>query len=210
MAAFVNSGQVCVAGTRLYIERGIYDEFAQRVAEFAKLLTLGDPLDPGTNLGPLVSSEQLARVSGYLEAGVAQGATALTGGARVTDGALANGYFVPPTVFTDVSDEMTIAREEIFGPVLCAIPFDGVEDVLARANDTQFGLSSGVWTRDINKAMTVTRGLRAGTVHVNSYGAADPAVPFGGYKMSGYGRESGRCHIDAYLETKSVWISVGS
>ena len=206
MAVFANSGQICSAGTRLFVERKIYEEFTQRVADFALSLKVGNGLDPQTQVGPLVSSEQLERVSGYLALGQKEGARALSGGARIADGDLAQGFFVPPTVFADVKDEMRIARVEIFGPVLSAIPFDDIDEVIARGNRTDFGLGSGVWTRDVSKAHRIAKGLRAGSVWVNCYQAMDPAVPFGGYKMSGYGRESGPDHVEEYLNTKAVWI----
>lgn len=207
MAAFGNSGQVCLAGTRLFVQRGIYEEFTQRVAEFAKALVVGDPLDPATMIGPVVSKEQLDRISGYLAVGASEGAQALVGGARLTEGALADGYFVPPTLFTGVRDDMIIAREEIFGPVISAMPFDDVDEVVQRANATAFGLASGVWTSNIHTANKVSKRLRAGTVWINGYSLMDPAVPFGGYKMSGYGKESGVHHIEEYLASKSVWVS---
>lgn len=208
MAVYGNSGQVCSAGSRLFVERKIYDEFTEKVAAFAKSLPVGNSLDPQTMIGPLVSQGQLERVSGYLEAGAQEGARAMAGGARLTEGDLANGYFVPPTLFADVSDDMKIAREEIFGPVISAIPFDDIEEVVKRANNTMFGLGSGVWTRDVRKAHKLAGLIRAGSVWVNCYQAMDPAVPFGGYKMSGYGLESGKHHIDEYLNTKSVWINI--
>jgi len=206
MAVFNNSGQICSAGTRLFVERSIHDEFVERVAAFAKTLRVGDPLDPQTQLGPLVSDSQLERVTGYLAAGKAEGARALAGGARITEGPLAEGYFVAPTIFAGVNDSMSIAREEIFGPVISAMPFDDVDEVIRRGNDTPYGLGSGVWTRDISNAQRVSRGLRTGTVWVNCYQTMDPAVPFGGYKMSGYGRESGAEHMEEYLQTKAVWL----
>jgi aldehyde dehydrogenase (NAD+) len=206
MAVFNNSGQICSAGTRLFVQRSIHDEFVERVAAFAKTLRVGDPLDPSTQLGPLVSDSQLERVTGYLAAGKAEGAKALSGGARITEGALAEGYFVAPTIFAGVNDGMSIAREEIFGPVISAMPFDDVDEVIRRGNDTPYGLGSGVWTRDISNAQRVSRGLRTGTVWVNCYQTMDPAVPFGGYKMSGYGRESGTEHMEEYLQTKAVWL----
>jgi aldehyde dehydrogenase (NAD+) len=174
--------------------------------EFAKTLRVGNPMDPSTNLGPLVSEEQLERVSGYFRDGVEGGATTLSGGTRLTSGDLANGYFVPPTIFAGVTDDMKIAREEIFGPVVSALKFDDIEDVVRRANQTVYGLGAGVWTRDVSKAHLVARGIRAGSVWVNCYQAMDPAVPFGGYKMSGYGSEGGRRHLDGYLNTKAVWV----
>jgi aldehyde dehydrogenase (NAD+) len=206
MAVFANSGQICSAGTRLFVEQPVYDEFVDRVARFAKGLRVGNGLDPDTQIGPLVSEQQLERVVGYLGTGRQEGARAVTGGARLTEGLLAQGYFVPPTVFADVRDDMRIAKEEIFGPVLSAIPFRDIDELITRANATMFGLGSGVWTRDVSKAHRLAKAIRAGSVWVNCYQAMDPAVPFGGYKMSGYGRESGLQHVEEYLNVKAVWI----
>jgi len=206
MAVFANSGQICSAGTRLFVEQPVYDEFVGRVAEFGKKLQVGNGLDPNTQIGPLVSAQQMERVSGYLAIGQKEGAHALAGGAPLTEGALSKGYFVPPTVFANVQDNMRIAQEEIFGPVISAISFKDTDELLRRANATSFGLGSGVWTRDVSKAHRMARALRAGSVWVNCYQAMDPAVPFGGYKMSGYGRESGKQHLEEYLNVKAVWI----
>ena len=207
MAVFNNSGQVCSAGTRLFVEASIHDEFVARVAAFGRSLKVGPGIDPDTQIGPLVSATQLDRVLGYLDIGKREGARALSGGARLTEGIYARGFFVPPTVFTDVKDSMRIAGEEIFGPVLAAFAFKDVDEVIRRANATPFGLGAGVWTRDVGKAHRVSRGIRAGSVWVNCYQVRDNAVPFGGYKMSGYGREPGLRHIDEFLQVKSVWMN---
>ena len=156
-----------------------------------------------------MSQQQLERVSGYLDIGQKEGAKALAGGTRFTEGALSKGYFVPPTVFANVQDNMRIAQEEIFGPVISAISFKDSDDLIKRANATTFGLGSGVWTTNVSKAHQVAKSLRAGSVWVNCYQAMDPAVPFGGYKMSGYGRESGKQHLEEYLNVKAVWIKTG-
>ncbi len=208
MAVFQNSGQICSAGTRLYVQRSIYDEFVEKVAAFARGLKVGDPLDPATQLGPVVSAEQLDRVTSYLALGKEQGATALAGGARLTEGALQKGYFVAPTVFAGVREDMRIAREEIFGPVLSALPFDTIDDAISRANNSPYGLGSGVWSRNVSTIHRVAKGLRTGTVWANCYQLMDPAVPFGGYKMSGFGRESGAEHMQEYLQTKAVLIKL--
>ena len=206
MAVFANAGQICTAGTRLFVERPIYEQVVEGVARIGAALKVGDGSDFSTDMGPLVSPLQLQRVTGYLEAGRAEGARVVAGGARL-GGEHACGNFVPPTVFADVADGMRIAREEIFGPVVAVLPFDGVEEALARANDTQFGLGAAVWTRDVGRAHGMARRLRAGSVWVNCYNVMDPAMPFGGYKMSGYGRESGTAHLDEYLNIKGLWIS---
>jgi aldehyde dehydrogenase (NAD+) len=208
MAVFMNSGQICSAGTRLFVQRTIYEEFVQRVAAFAKTLKVGNPLDADTQLGPVVSAEQLDRVTGYMALGKAQGARALAGGERLMAGDLAQGYYVAPTVFADVRDDMRIAREEIFGPVISALPFDTLEEVIPRANDSSYGLGSGVWSRNVNTIHKVARGLRTGTVWANCYQVMDPAIPFGGYKMSGFGRESGQEHMQEYLQTKAVVLKL--
>ncbi len=208
MAVFQNSGQICSAGTRLYVQRPVYDEFVEKVAAFAKTLRVGDPLDPETQLGPVVSAEQLERVTGYLALGHAQGAKALAGGERLMLGALAKGFFVAPTVFAGVNDDMRIAREEIFGPVLSALPFDDADDAVRRANDNPYGLGAGVWSKNVSTVHRVARGLRSGTVWANCYQVMDPAIPFGGYKMSGFGRESGVEHVQEYLQTKAVILKL--
>ncbi len=209
MAVFANSGQICSAGTRLFVERRVYDEFVGRVADFGKGLKVGNGLDDATRVGPLVSEQQLDRVTGYLSIGRQEGARPLSGGERLSGPGLDGGYFVPPTVFADVNDSMRIAQEEIFGPVISAIPFTDIDEVIARSNNTTFGLGSGVWTRDVSKAHRLAKAIRAGSVWVNCYQAMDPAVPFGGYKMSGYGRESGKQHVEEYLNVKAVWIRTG-
>lgn len=203
---FGNSGQVCVAPSRLFVERSIYEEFTRHVVEVGRSLVVGDPLDATTDLGPVASDAQLHRVTDYIESGTNQGARLVTGGQRLIDGDLARGYYLEPTIFTDVADEMDIAREEIFGPVLAASSFESMDEVAARCNGTRYGLASYVWTRDLAKAHHMASAIRAGVVSVNSYGNLDPAVPVGGYKMSGYGRELGVHQLDDYLQTKSVWV----
>jgi phenylacetaldehyde dehydrogenase len=198
---FFNHGQCCNAGSRLYIERGVYDEVVQGVSDEAKKIKLGPGLDADTQMGPLISAEQHDKVLGYLSSGLDAGASAPAGGGRAGD----RGYFVQPTVLTDTTPDMKVVREEIFGPVVCAIPFGSEDDdVIRSGNDTNFGLASGIWTRDINKAHRTAHRLRSGTVWINCYSVFDAAMPFGGYKESGWGREMGHNALDNYLETKSV------
>jgi phenylacetaldehyde dehydrogenase len=197
---FFNQGQCCNAGSRLYIERDVYDEVVQGVSDEAKNITVGPGINADTQMGPLTSEEQLDKVLGYMSSGVDAGARAASGGARVGD----RGYFVEPTVLTDTTPDMKVVREEIFGPVVVAIPFGSEEDVVHSGNETNYGLASGVWTRDINKAHRTAHRLRAGTVWINCYSVFDAAMPFGGYKESGWGREMGHNALDNYLETKSV------
>ncbi|MBB3957485.1 aldehyde dehydrogenase family protein [Novosphingobium sediminicola] len=208
MAVFANAGQICSAGTRLFVQRSIHDEFMARLADYTRTIRVGDPLDPETQIGPVVSAPQMDRILSFIDGAGQEGAHTLVGGARMAGAGLDKGFFVEPTIFTGVADDMTIAREEVFGPVLCAFAFDTVEEVLARANATPFGLGSGVWTRDLSTAHRMARGIQAGSVWVNCYQMLDPGVPFGGYKLSGFGRESGPHHIEDYLETKSVWINL--
>jgi len=199
-AIFFNHGQCCVAGSRLYVQQDRFDEVVDGVAEIAKSIKLGPGLEPGTQMGPMVSGEQLRTVTGYIDSGKAEGATALSGGGRFGD----RGFFVEPTVLTGTRPDMKVVREEIFGPVVVAAPFSDLDEVAAVANDTPYGLGAGIWTKDISKAHALAKKIKAGSVWINCYNVFDAALPFGGYKQSGWGREMGHEVLEAYTEVKAV------
>jgi acyl-CoA reductase-like NAD-dependent aldehyde dehydrogenase len=201
---FYNKGEVCTAGSRLFLEESVHDAFLDRLQSHVGKLPQGDPLDPKTRLGPQVSEAQMRSILGYVDKGKAEGARLVAGGERPQG----KGYFVRPTIFTDVRNDMTLAREEIFGPVLAVLRFKELDDVLAQANDTVYGLAAAVWTKDIKKAHRTARQLQAGTVWINSYGLYDSAMPFGGVKQSGFGRELGRQGLLEYTQTKSIWVDL--
>jgi len=205
---FYGKGEVCAAGSRLLVDRSIKDEFLSKLAERTKKMVAGDPLNPKTRLGAVSSKGQLERVLSYVATAKREGASLLAGGDR-TDIGTGKGYFMQPTVFADVTSSMTIAREEIFGPVLAAIDFADVDEAIATANDSIYGLAAGVWTRDIKKAHYVASKLQAGTVWVNTYNLYDTSAPFGGYKQSGFGREMSRYALDYYTQIKTVWVDLG-
>jgi aldehyde dehydrogenase (NAD+) len=208
MAVYGNSGQVCTAGTRLFVQRSVQQEFVSRLKDFSKTIRIGRGVDPKVQVGPLISRNQLDRVLGYVRIGQDEGATLEFGGQRL-GGALEAGYFVEPTIFSGVHNRMTVAQEEIFGPVISVIPFDDASEALRLANDTPYGLGAGVWTRNLSTAMQMAKGIEAGTVWVNCYNVIDPSVGFGGWKMSGYGWKGGKELIDAHLVQKAVYLNVG-
>ena len=199
-AIFFNHGQCCVAGSRLYVEADRFDEVVAGVADIAKSIKLGDGLDAATQMGPLVSDEQLEKVGGFLDSGRSEGATIVTGGARQGE----RGFFFQPTVISKTRPDMRVVREEIFGPVVVASPFESMDEIAATANDSPYGLGAGIWTRDISKAHALAKRIRAGTVWINCYNVFDAALPFGGYKQSGWGREMGHEALEAYTELKAV------
>jgi len=202
LGLFSNQGQICCAGSRVFVEEKIYDQFVEKSVERAHKRVVGDPFDARTEQGPQVDQAQFDRVMGYIESGQNEGATLACGGRRVGD----RGYFIEPTVFADVQDDMKIAREEIFGPVMSVIPFKNLEEVITRANQTNYGLAAGVWTRDIKKAHAIANSVRAGTVWVNCYNILDTRAPFGGFKQSGSGRELGEYGLQQYTEVKTVIV----
>jgi len=203
-AIFFNHGQCCCAGSRLYVEDKIFDKVVEGVSESAKKIKVGPGMNPDTNMGPLVSEEQFRRVCGYMEAGLNEGAKAVVGGKKVGS----RGYFVEPTVLVNTRPEMKVVREEIFGPVVTAMPFKSIDEIATEANNTRYGLAAGIWTKDIGKAHALANKLKAGTVWINCYNVFDAALPFGGYKESGWGREMGKEALELYTEVKSVCVRI--
>jgi acyl-CoA reductase-like NAD-dependent aldehyde dehydrogenase len=209
-AIFGNNGQSCTAGSRLYIQRPIFDRIVNGMMDETAKIRVGMGMQTHQpDLGPVVSQEQLETVLGFIDEGYNTGGKTVIGGKRLS-GNLAGGYFIEPTIFVEVQDTMKIVREEIFGPVVCAMPFDDADEVLRRANETPYGLAAGLWTRDLQTAHRFAAKMQAGTIWINNWGNTDAASPFGGYKQSGHGREMGKEAIDLYTEVKSVWIQVGS
>ena len=202
---FFNQGEVCCAGSRLFLEKGIHDEFVDKLANRASNMRVGNPEDVDTQMGSQVSKEQFDRILGYIDSGKQEGARLVTGGERSGE----RGYFIKPTIFDEVDNKMKIAREEIFGPVVSAIKFDDVSDMVKRSNNSIYGLAAAVWTKDINKAHRLARDLKAGTVWINTYNTFDAASPFGGFKQSGFGRELGVHALELYTQVKSVWVNLG-
>ena len=209
LANFYSAGEVCSNGTRVFVHAAIRDAFLAKLKARTEAMTIGDPEDPKTQIGSLISADHLAKVMAYIERGKAEGATLLTGGDPVTTGACAKGHFVRPAIFTDCRDDMTIAREEIFGPVMTVLSFTDEADVIMRANATEFGLSAGVFTNDLTRAHRVVAQLQAGTCWINSYNVCPIELPFGGNKLSGLGRENGRGAIEHYTQVKSVYVGMG-
>ncbi|MGZ4148536.1 MAG: aldehyde dehydrogenase family protein [Actinomycetota bacterium] len=207
---FFNQGQACVAGSRLFVEGSVADELVDRVSDQAGKIRLGSGLDPDTQMGPLISANHRARVKGYVESAREQGATVAVGGEEATVEGLEGGFFLEPTVLAGVRNDMKAAQEEIFGPVLSVIPFEGEDELLALANGVDYGLASGIWTSDVSKALRVADRLDAGTVWINTYGMFDVAVPFGGRKHSGFGKELGEEALEPYLHSKSIWVDLTS
>ena len=209
MGIFFNQGQVCCAGSRLFIAEEVKDQFIDRLTEKASKIKVGDPMDQSTMMGPQVSKEQLDRIQSYMEIGRGEGATICVGGEPPKlEGAFKNGYFFQPTILSDVKNQMRVAQEEIFGPVVSILSFKDEEDLLKQANDTIYGLSAGLWTRDITRAHRFAKEVKAGTVWINTFNMFNAASPFGGYKQSGYGREMGKHALELYTQVKSVWIDL--
>ena len=209
LANFYSAGEVCSNGTRVFVHRAIMPDFLKRLKARTEAMVIGDPLDPATQVGPLISADHMAKVLGFIEQGIAAGATLVCGGKRLTGGVYDHGSFVPPTIFTDCRDDMAIVREEIFGPVMTVLVFDDEDEVVARANATDFGLSAGVFTNDLTRAHRVVAALEAGTCWINSYNITPIELPFGGNKLSGIGRENGRAAIEHYTQLKSVYVAMG-
>ena len=207
-AAFGNSGQSCVAGARLFVHEDVYEPVLQQTIDLAANTKVGHAMDPETKLGPIIDQQQMESILQYVQSGIDQGAKLQCGGERLMEGDLSNGYYMAPTIFTDVNDDMTIACEEIFGPVLSILRFKNEEEVITRANNTPYGLAAGIWTRDLSRAHRVSAALKSGVVWVNTYDLFDAAAPFGGFKESGFGRDNGREAIDAYTEVKAVWVNI--
>lgn len=207
-AVFGLTGQLCVAGTRIFVERPIYDEFVEKLKAYAESLKIGPSHQEGVQLGPLVSAAQLERVESYFALGKEQPNNIATGGERLVEGNYSNGYFVPPTIFTNFPNESQIAQEEIFGPVATVLPFDTIEEVVKLSNATQYGLAAGVYTDKLSDAHLLAKRLQAGVVWINQYGASDPSMSFGGTKHSGYGREKGRLALDDYTQIKNIWVGL--
>jgi betaine-aldehyde dehydrogenase len=206
---FFTQGEICSNATRVFVQKGVRDAFLKRLVARTRAIRIGDPLDPKTQMGPLISAAHLEKVLSYVARGKAEGAKLLTGGNRLGDGAAANGYFIEPAIFDLCRDDMTIVREEVFGPLLSVLPFDDEAEVLARANDTPFGLAAGVMTTNLARAHRVAASLEAGVVWINSYNLTPVAMPFGGSKQSGIGRENGLAALDFYTERKSVYVNLG-